>query len=111
MAHDAIGAHAPRRTRYLRRSQRTSDSGCIGVGSRQLRCRSSDAALSHCRCPAVGSDPPCIWNFIVVSDAPRGLAARAGGAGVTVGAIRVTFWSALAMAVTAGVGALFGTIA
>jgi VIT1/CCC1 family predicted Fe2+/Mn2+ transporter len=40
-----------------------------------------------------------------------GLAARAGGAGVTVGAIRVTFWGALAMAVTAGVGALFGTVA
>jgi len=38
-----------------------------------------------------------------------GLAARAGGAGVTLGAIRVTFWGALAMAVTAGVGALFGT--
>src|SRR5208283_5648527 len=40
-----------------------------------------------------------------------GLAAGAGGAGVTVGAIRVTFWGALAMALTAGVGALFGTIA
>ena len=40
-----------------------------------------------------------------------GLAARVGGARVTVGAIRVTFWGALAMAVTAGVGALFGTVA
>jgi vacuolar iron transporter family protein len=40
-----------------------------------------------------------------------GLAARAGGAGVTVGAIRVTFWGALAMALTAGVGWLFGTVA
>ena len=39
-----------------------------------------------------------------------GLAAHAGGAGVTVGAMRVTFWGALAMAVTAGVGALFGTM-
>ena len=38
-----------------------------------------------------------------------GVAARAGGANVTTGAVRVTFWSALAMAVTAGVGALFGT--
>ena len=42
---------------------------------------------------------------------PGGLAARAGGAGVIVGAIRVTFWGALAMALTAGVGALFGTVA
>ena len=40
-----------------------------------------------------------------------GLAARAGGAGVIVAAIRVTFWGALAMGVTAAIGALFGTIA
>jgi len=40
-----------------------------------------------------------------------GLAAHAGGAGVVAGAIRVTFWGAIAMAVTAGVGAWFGTVA
>jgi VIT1/CCC1 family predicted Fe2+/Mn2+ transporter len=40
-----------------------------------------------------------------------GLAAHVGGAGVTLGAIRVTFWGALAMVITAGVGALFGTVA
>ena len=34
---------------------------------------------------------------------------RVGGAGVALGAARVTFWGALAMAATAGVGALFGT--
>jgi VIT1/CCC1 family predicted Fe2+/Mn2+ transporter len=38
-----------------------------------------------------------------------GLAARVGGASVKMGAMRVTFWGALAMALTAGVGALFGT--
>ena len=38
-----------------------------------------------------------------------GLAARAGGAGVMVAAIRVTFWGALAMGVTAGIGALLGS--
>ncbi len=37
------------------------------------------------------------------------LAARVGGAGVTKGAMRVTFWGALAMALTAGIGKLFGT--
>ena len=36
------------------------------------------------------------------------LAARAGGAGMAKGAARVTLWGALAMAVTAGVGALVG---
>ena len=37
-----------------------------------------------------------------------GLAARAGGADVWKGAMRVTFWSAIALAVTAGVGRLVG---
>ena len=39
-----------------------------------------------------------------------GLAAFVGGASATRGALRVTFWGALAMALTAGVGALFGTV-
>lgn len=38
------------------------------------------------------------------------LAAGAGGAPVITAAARVTFWSALAMALTAGVGALFGVV-
>jgi len=37
------------------------------------------------------------------------LGARAGGAPVVKGVMRVVFWGALAMAVTAGVGKLFGT--
>jgi len=39
------------------------------------------------------------------------IAARAGGAKISIGAIRVTFWGALAMALTAGVGSLFGVVA
>ena len=38
------------------------------------------------------------------------VAARAGGANMVTAAARVTFWGALAMAVTAGIGALFGTV-
>jgi vacuolar iron transporter family protein len=38
------------------------------------------------------------------------LAARVGGASMMPATIRVTFWGALAMAITAGVGALFGTV-
>ena len=37
-----------------------------------------------------------------------GLAAHAGGAAISVGAIRVTFWGVLAMSLTAVVGKLFG---
>ena len=40
-----------------------------------------------------------------------GLAARAGGAPILIGAVRVTFWGALAMALTAQVGRIFGVIA
>ena len=38
------------------------------------------------------------------------LAARAGGANVFKGAIRVAFWGSLVMTVTAGIGAIFGTV-
>jgi VIT1/CCC1 family predicted Fe2+/Mn2+ transporter len=38
------------------------------------------------------------------------LAARAGGASAVTGALRVTFWGALAMALTYGAGALFGSV-
>jgi VIT1/CCC1 family predicted Fe2+/Mn2+ transporter len=40
-----------------------------------------------------------------------GLAAYIGGADITRGILRVTFWGALAMAITAGVGMLFGAVA
>ncbi len=38
------------------------------------------------------------------------LAAYTGGAPVVAGAVRVTFWGAIAMALTAGVGHLFGAV-
>ncbi len=38
------------------------------------------------------------------------LAARAGGASPVGGSVRVTFWGALAMAITYGVGSIFGTV-
>ena len=107
MAHDALGAHA--------RDE-------LGI-SEALSARPMQAASASAVSFAVGAAMP----LLVTAMAPEsgliplvsgtslvflallgGLAARAGGAGVTMGAIRVTFWGALAMAVTAGVGALFG---
>jgi VIT1/CCC1 family predicted Fe2+/Mn2+ transporter len=61
--------------------------------------------------PAAGLIPIVSGTSLVFLALLGGFAARAGGAGVTMGAIRVTFWGALAMAVTAGIGALFGTVA
>src|SRR3546814_16993307 len=39
-----------------------------------------------------------------------GIGARAGGARLGRATLRVTFWGALAMVLTAGIGALFGTV-
>ena len=36
--------------------------------------------------------------------------AKAGGADIVQATVRVTFWGALAMGLTAGIGALFGTV-
>jgi vacuolar iron transporter family protein len=110
MAHDALGAHA-------------SDE--LGI-SETLSARPIQAALASAGSFAVGAAMPLLVTAIVpeasliylVSGTSLfflallgGLAARVGGAGVTLGAIRVTFWGALAMVITAGVGALFGTVA
>jgi vacuolar iron transporter family protein len=108
MAHDAIGAHA--------RDE-------LGI-SETLNARPIQAALASAGSFAVGAAMPLL-TVIIVSEANLipviygtsllflallgGLAARAGGARVAVGAMRVTLWGALAMGLTAGVGALFGT--
>jgi vacuolar iron transporter family protein len=109
MAHDALGAHA--------RDE-------LGL-SDNLSARPIQAALASAGSFAVGAAMPLLVTATVpaahliplVSGTSLvflallgGLAAHAGGAGVTVGAMRVTFWGALAMALTAGVGALFGTV-
>ena len=56
-----------------------------------------------------GMMPVVAGSSLVVLAILGSLAARVGGASVVTGAIRVTFWGALAMAATAGVGSLFGT--
>ncbi|WP_260706606.1 VIT1/CCC1 transporter family protein [Edaphobacter flagellatus] len=108
MDHDALGAHA--------RDE-------LGI-SEALIARPIQAALSSAASFAAGAVLPLIVATIashallvpLVAGTSLlflallgSLAAKAGGASVGAGAIRVTFWGALAMAVTAGVGALFGT--
>lgn len=107
MAHDALGAHA--------RDE-------LGI-SEVLSARPVQAALSSAASFAVGALLP----LAVTALAPEALlislvagtslaflallgavAARVGGAGALIGAWRVTFWGALAMAITAGVGMQFG---
>jgi VIT1/CCC1 family predicted Fe2+/Mn2+ transporter len=54
--------------------------------------------------------PIVIAAALVCLAALGGMAARTGGAPLIAGIVRVLFWGALAMALTAGVGALFGTV-
>jgi VIT1/CCC1 family predicted Fe2+/Mn2+ transporter len=107
MARDALGAHA--------RDE-------LGI-SPEMASRPVQAALSSAASFAVGAALPLAVTVLAPS---RGLifwvsgmslaflaalgavAARTGGAHMLTGAWRVTFWGALAMAITAGVGALFG---
>jgi len=110
MAHDALGAHA--------RDE-------LGI-STTLSARPIQAALTSAASFAVGAAMPLLVAAVSAPSALialvsgmslvflailGGLAARVGGAGVAIGAARVTFWGALAMGLTAGVGALFGAIA
>ena len=109
MAHDALGAHA--------RDE-------LGISDLQ-RARPVQAALASAGTFAVGAAMPLLCAALAPASALMpavtgtsllflavlgGLAARAGGAGAATGAVRVTFWGALAMAITYGVGRLFGAV-
>ncbi len=110
MAHDAIGAHARDelgitdtfRARPIQAA--FASAGCFAVGAAM-------PLLVTAIAPAAGLIPLVAGTSLVFLALLGGLAARAGGAGVKMGAIRVTFWGAIAMALTAGVGSLFGTVA
>jgi vacuolar iron transporter family protein len=110
MAHDAIGAHARdelgiTETLGARPIQAAlASAGSFAVGA-------SLPLLVTAIAPEAGLIPLLSGSSLVFLALLGGVAARAGGAGVMVGAARVSFWGALAMALTAGVGALFGTVA
>jgi VIT1/CCC1 family predicted Fe2+/Mn2+ transporter len=108
-AHDALGAHA--------RDE-------LGITD-ALSARPVQAAMASAASFAVGAALPLVTVLVTPTSllipavacatlvflAMLGaVAARVGGAPMAAGALRVTFWGALAMALTAGVGAVFGTI-
>jgi VIT1/CCC1 family predicted Fe2+/Mn2+ transporter len=59
--------------------------------------------------PATGLVPMVAATSLLSLALLGGLAAYTGGAPILIGIVRVTFWGALAMAITAGIGAWFGT--
>jgi len=108
MARDAVGSHA--------RDE-------LGI-SEVTTARPVQAALTSAATFAVGAALPLLmavvtpiaWLLPAVSAASLcflallgAIGARAGGAPVLRATVRVTFWGALAMALTAGIGALLGT--
>jgi VIT1/CCC1 family predicted Fe2+/Mn2+ transporter len=110
MAKDALAAHA-------------SDE--LGI-SEATAARPVQAALASAASFAIGAacpllmvllSPPSILTPVVATTSLAFLAAlgavgaKAGGANVLKAMARVTFWGALAMGVTAGIGKIFGTVA
>jgi VIT1/CCC1 family predicted Fe2+/Mn2+ transporter len=108
-AKDALGAHA--------RDE-------LGL-SEATTARPLQAAFASASSFALGAAPPLIIapivpeSIVVISIGVvslvvlailGALSAEAGGARMTTAAIRVTFWGALAMLVTAGLGHIFGTV-
>ena len=107
-AHDALGAHA--------RDE-------LGI-SEITAARPVQAALASAATFAVGATLPLVVVLavsgtmlgravtgasLVALAALGAMAARAGGASTLRGALRMTFWGALAMGLTAAVGSLVGT--
>ncbi|MDQ6646275.1 MAG: VIT family protein [Pseudomonadota bacterium] len=110
MAHDALDAHA--------RDE-------LGI-TEMLRAKPLQAAGASALSFAIGAALPLVvvmlspasllpWSVFLTSlvflAVLGGLAARTGGARIGTGVIRITFWGALAMAITTGVGMLFGVAA
>ena len=108
MAHDAMGAHA--RDELGITEAFTARPVQAAVASAASFTAGAALPLVVAAAAPVASVIPIVAASSLVFLASLGaLAARTGGAPLRAGAWRVTFWGALAMAITAGVGALFGS--
>ena len=109
MAHDALGAHA--------RDE-------LGI-SEMTRARPLQAALASAAAFGIGSTPPLLvaalvsvqnvliavaMTTLILLALLGAIGARAGGAAMMQPILRVTFWGAMAMVITAGIGRLLGAV-
>lgn len=109
MAHDALGAHARDELGISElTTARPVQAAFASAGSFTLG--AILPLLSVLVTPRSAVIPVVVTTSIVLLAVLGALGAHAGGAPVVKAAVRVTFWGALAMAVTAGVGALFGAV-
>lgn len=106
-AHDALAAHA-RDELGLSERQSAQPVQAALASAVSFAVGAAMPLLSVALVPALYLMPVVSATSLVFLAVLGGLAARVGGASAAAGAMRVTFWGALAMALTAGVGILFG---
>jgi VIT1/CCC1 family predicted Fe2+/Mn2+ transporter len=110
MAHDGLGAHV-RDELGITKALSARPIQAAFASAASFTIGAAMPLLITLLAPAASLVPLVSGTSLVFLAVLGGVAAHAGGASLTVGAMRVTFWSALAMGLTAGVGALFGTVA
>jgi VIT1/CCC1 family predicted Fe2+/Mn2+ transporter len=109
MAHDALGAHA-RDELGLSATARARPIVAAGASAASFAVGASWPLLLLVLMPPAARFSAIFIGSIVALSILGALAARAGGAGMLRGALRVSLWSALAMAVTMIIGSIFGGV-
>jgi VIT1/CCC1 family predicted Fe2+/Mn2+ transporter len=109
MAHDALGAHA-RDELGLSATARARPIVAAGASAASFAVGASWPLLLLVLMPPAARFAAIFVGSIVALSILGALAARAGGAGMLKGALRVSLWSALAMAITMIIGSVFGGV-
>lgn len=109
MAHDALGAHA-RDELGITEIQRARPVQAAFASAASFSVGAAMPLLAVLLSPARGLAAIVTGSSLVVLAILGAVAARAGGARAATGAMRVTLWGALAMAITYAVGVLFGAV-
>jgi vacuolar iron transporter family protein len=108
-AHDALGAHA-REELGIHEASRARPIQAGAASAASFAAGAAPPALLAALLPASALTPGIVAVTLALLLVLGGVAARLGGASVTRAALRVAFWGAVAMACTAGVGRLFGSV-
>ncbi len=109
MAHDALGAHA-RDELGITETLNAKPVQAAFTSALTFSVGAALPLLAALAAPALLLVPVVAVTSLVVLAALGALAAHTGGAPVIRGSLRVVFWGALAMIVTAGAGKLFGAV-
>ncbi|HXS03560.1 MAG TPA: VIT family protein [Rhodanobacter sp.] len=109
MAHDALDAHA-RDELGITEALRARPLQAAGASALSFAMGAMLPLLVAALAPASGLLPLVFAASLLFLAVLGGIAARAGGAAIGTGTLRIAFWGALAMTITAAAGKLFGAI-